>query len=223
VGWFARDAELLERVGLVLLESAAASSVSPTRLLVATDAFAHALPETADALAPAVRTLEDAWGAAEPVVLAPEGLRTWFETFRTLQHAEIWAEHGDWVRACNPAFGPVIAARFAAVSNVDQQQVRRATNEWTRIRHRLDTLLDGDTVLLLPTVPDIAPLRGEPPEIGVPVRERALALLCAAGLGGLPQVSLPVATVRGCPVGLSLLGARGQDERLLALARTVSV
>jgi amidase len=222
VGWFARDAALLERVGLVLLDAARASGTPPARLLLATDAFAHALPETAEALAPAVARLEGVWGEAERVVVAAEGLRGWFEVFRTLQHAQIWATHGAWVRDVVPTFGPVIATRFAAVAEVDEDAVARADAARTAIRAQLDALLTGDTVLVLPTVPDIAPLRGEPPAIGVPVRERALALLCVAGLGGLPQISLPAGTVHGCPVGLSLIGARGQDARLLALARAAA-
>ncbi len=34
----------------------------------------------------------------------------------------------------------------------------------------------------------------------------------------LVQVSLPVAEVDGCPVGLGLIGPRGSDEELLRLA-----
>ena len=34
----------------------------------------------------------------------------------------------------------------------------------------------------------------------------------------LLQISLPVMTVNGCPVGLSLVGPRGSDEALLELA-----
>ena len=75
--------------------------------------------------------------------------------------------------------------------------------------------------MLLPTMPDIAPVCGASPADTVIFRERALGLLCAAGLGGLPQLSLPVATVDGCPVGLSLLGGRGTDAWLLALARVL--
>ena len=37
--------------------------------------------------------------------------------------------------------------------------------------------------------------------------------LCA-----LLQISLPVVTVNGCPVGLSFVGPRGSDEALLELA-----
>jgi amidase len=45
-----------------------------------------------------------------------------------------------------------------------------------------------------------------------------LSLTCAAGLARLPQVTLPLATVEACPVGLSLMGARGSDMTLLAFA-----
>ncbi len=215
-GWFARDADLLARVGAVLLGDQPAPSIG--RLLIATDAFAHALPEAADALAPAVARVEAAFGAAEPVVLSEEGLRGWFEVFRTLQAAEIWEAHGEWVRTEQPRFGPRIAPRFEAVAATDPASVPPAAAAREAIRARLDALLTGDAVLLMPTMPDIAPLLNEPPETAVPVRERALALLCAAGLGGLPQLSLPFASLRGCPLGLSLVAARGNDELLLRMA-----
>jgi amidase len=44
-------------------------------------------------------------------------------------------------------------------------------------------------------------------------------MLCIAGLARLPQVSLPLATLNGCPLGLSLIAARGNDTLLLALAK----
>ena len=37
-------------------------------------------------------------------------------------------------------------------------------------------------------------------------------------MGGLPQVNFPLAEVDGAPVGLGIIGARGSDEALLALA-----
>jgi amidase len=35
---------------------------------------------------------------------------------------------------------------------------------------------------------------------------------------GFPEVTLPLATVEGCPMGLSLLGPPGGDAMLLAAA-----
>jgi len=37
-------------------------------------------------------------------------------------------------------------------------------------------------------------------------------------LARLPQVSLPLAELDGCPLGLSLIAARGNDTLLLELA-----
>jgi amidase len=89
------------------------------------------------------------------------------------------------------------------------------------IRARLDALLADNAVLLLPTMPDIAPQLQASPADTVAFRERSLALLCIAGLGGLPQVSVPLATLHGCPLGLSMIAARGNDEMLLAIAAAV--
>jgi hypothetical protein len=41
-----------------------------------------------------------------------ETLSAWFQTFRVLQGAEVWACHGDWVTAAKPVFGPGINERF---------------------------------------------------------------------------------------------------------------
>lgn len=220
-GWFARDAELLARVGAVLLGETGANR--PGRLLLAQDAFAHALPDTADVTLAAVARVEALLGCAHPVVVSAEGLPAWFDVFRTLQHDEIWQTHRAWIAAARPAFGPMIAARFAAVATTDPVHVAHASTRRSAIRAQLDALLADRAVLVLPTVPDIAPRCNEPAETAVPVRERALALLCIAGLGGLPQVTMPAGTVAGCPVGLSLIAARGEDEMLLGVVRQLAV
>jgi hypothetical protein len=49
-------------------------------------------------------------------------------------------------------------------------------------------------------------------------RVRVMRLTCIAGLAGLPQMTVPVGTVSGCPAGLSLIGWPGGDEVLLDLA-----
>jgi amidase len=51
------------------------------------------------------------------------------------------------------------------------------------------------------------------------VREASLRVTAIAGLAGLPEVTLPAATVDGLPVGLSLVSGAGSDKALLALAR----
>ena len=50
----------------------------------------------------------------------------------------------------------------------------------------------------------------------------AFRILCIAGLTGLPQVSLPLASREGAPLGLSLIGPAGSDRSLIALAARIA-
>ena len=85
-------------------------------------------------------------------------------------------------------------------------------------RAALSDLLGEDGVLVLPTMPDVAPLLTEGDEALNDYRMRALNLLCLSVLSGLPQVSMPLATRLGAPLGLSLLGPPGSDLSLVRLA-----
>ena len=218
-GWFARDAALLERVGQVLLGGRPAR---PGALVVARDAFELAGPVVAGALQPALACVQAVLGRAEGVVVSDDGLPAWFDVFRTLQGAEIWAQHGGWVRSARPALGPGVKQRMEWAATIAAQDVAAAKRRRAAIARRMEALLAGNTVLALPTVPGIAPLRNEPPEATNEFRAQAMSLLSIAGLARLPQVSLPLATLDGCPVGLSLVAARGNDEMLLAIARATA-
>ncbi|RZI64305.1 MAG: amidase, partial [Variovorax sp.] len=46
----------------------------------------------------------------------------------------------------------------------------------------------------------------------------AIAIGSLAGHAGLPQVVMPLTQANGLPLGVSLISAPGNDERLLALA-----
>src|SRR3546814_9127297 len=79
-------------------------------------------------------------------------------------------------------------------------------------------LLGDDALLCLPTAPGIAPLCESNAEELVAHRSGVLSLTSIAGLARLPEVTLPLARVSGCPLGLSLVGPAGADEDLLAFA-----
>jgi len=46
--------------------------------------------------------------------------------------------------------------------------------------------------------------------------------LCISGLAGFPQVSLPLVSRRGAPLGISLLGPAGSDRSLIELAARIA-
>lgn len=217
-GWFARDADILLRVGRVLLEDAAPAR-PVTRLLFPADAFAGLEAGLQASLAQAVARVEALVAPRERIVLAEDGLAAWSETFRTLQAGEIWQSTGRWLEAVEPRFGPGVKERFAAASTVDPARLERAKAHRRAIVAGLEARLALGTVMVLPTVPRGAPERdGDAGEVEVTYRNEAMNLLCVAGLAGLPQVSLPLARDGHLPVGLSLVGARGSDVDLLALA-----
>ena len=85
-------------------------------------------------------------------------------------------------------------------------------------RERICALVEPGTVLALPTAPCIAPRIDTSAEALESFRVRVMRLTCLAGLSGLPQVTLPVGSVSGCPVGLSFIAWHGGDEALLDLA-----
>jgi len=82
-------------------------------------------------------------------------------------------------------------------------------------------LLPSNTVLCMPTTPVPAPPKGQRLSLLDPLRDRITCLCAQGGLSGHPQVNLPGSTVNGLPIGLSIIGPRGSDAMLVALAQAM--
>ena len=216
-GWFARDAGFFERVGRTLLCDDTPAP-RPARLLIAQDALDVAGEIVAHALRSALDKVAALVGTPEPVTVGDEPLTRWMDYFRFLQGAEAWACHGDWITREKPALGAGVKERFAWGPTVGPENITRASTRREEIARRMAEMLQGRAVLALPSAPGIALLRNSPPKVLDDLRARALPILCIAGLARLPQVSLPLAKLDGCPLGLSLIAARGNDTLLLELA-----
>jgi amidase len=117
------------------------------------------------------------------------------------------------------AFG--VARNLALGSAIPESERQWAALVRAEARARLTALLPPGTILCLPTTPFPAPLRGLPLATLEPLRARITCLAAHGGLAGLPQVSLPGALMNGLPVGLSILGARGSDAMLVAVAQAI--
>jgi amidase len=146
----------------------------------------------------------------------------WLTAFRILQAGEVWRVHGAWVASVGPRFGPGVRERFKLAANINPEQIAAAQPVREHVARRLGDLLAERAVLILPAAPSIAPLKSSTEEQLEEFRMRTLRLTCIASLGGLPQVTLPAGIVDGCPVGLSLMAARGGDELLLGLAHQLA-
>ena len=216
-GWFSRDAKTFAEVSSVLLGEDVPTEL-PSKLLVAVDAFGFAREDTRSALDPMVKKLSALIGHFRDEVMAPQGLSVWGRAQRTLQPAEAWATFKDWVDRENPRLAFNVARGLLAGSMMSE-----TTLQWARLmrreaRARLDYLLPPGTVLCLPTTPFPAPEKGLPLREQNTVREQILCLCAHGGLTGVPQLNIPGATVDGAPVGLSIIGGRGTDTSLVAVA-----
>ena len=221
VGWFARDAGTFERIGAVLLDDDAKRG-RLHHLLIADDAFSLVEGKVAGALETVVKHIVTTVERSEHVTVSPEGLDRWMDVFRTVQASEIWANHGEWITRTKPRIGKPIRERLDWAAKLTPEAVAAAKGQHAGVIARLDSLIGEGDVLVLPTSPRIAPLKGtEHHALEVTYRYQAMCLLCISGLGGLPQISLPLATLDGCPLGLSIIGRRGSDRALLALARQI--
>jgi amidase len=219
-GWFARDAQTFAKVGSVMLGEE--PGPLPTRLLVAVDAFGFADPEVMQALQPMVERLATVLGATpREEIMAPQGLSVWARAQRCLQPVEAWATFRPWIEQHNPRMAFGVAAGLIAGSQVSAADQGWAALMREEARARMRHLLPPGTILCLPTTPFPAPLRGQSIPALRPVRDRITCLCAQGGLAGHPQVSLPGATVDGAPVGLSIIGGRGTDAALLAVAQAM--
>ncbi len=174
-----------------------------------------------EAFAAPCAKVEAALGPAIPTTVVLDSLDAMYWHYRHVQGHEAWTVDGALIEKYHPPLGPGVAQRFAWAREIPDQKLADGQAYRARFRAHMAALLGTDGVLLMPTMPDIAPLISDD-EAGLEsYRNRALQMLCIAGLAGLPQLSLPWATRLGAPLGLSLVGPPGSDRGLVALAQRI--
>lgn len=221
VGWFAPNAEIFSRVGAVLLQSEIAEA-RPHRLVMAEDAFEMADQTVVAALQPVVEVVTSLIGNTTTERLAPAGLSGWLEQQVVLQSREAWESVRDWVDRVNPQLSFRVAKMYGAAGEISDAEVKAAKSDRTAVVKRMAEVLADGAVVCLPTTPAPAPLLGERLSTRQAIQSKLFALVTIASTAGMPQINLPLAEVNGLPVGLSLIGARGSDEMLIAFAREVA-
>ena len=221
-GWFARDATTFARVGDVLLGADPAPLPARPRLLLPTDLWGLIAPDVRPAWDGARAQVQAVYGEAAPTSVALDSFEAMYWSFRYLQGREAWMTDGAFIERYAPVLGPGVKERFAWSRDVTDAQVEQAQAFRTRFTAHLRQLLGQDGVLVMPSMPDIAPLRSTDEAALEHYRNQAVQMLCIAGLSGFPQISLPLAGRQGAPLGISLLGPAGSDRSLIAMAQQLA-
>ena len=217
IGWFARDAATFARVAEAVF-GASIAPATPPRIVIAEDLFDECEPAVAAALRPMAERVAAMASASETLRLAPDGVDGWAWQQNTLQSIEAWRSVADWIDAVNPRFSYMVTERYALGTSFTQPQIEAARATRDRVRRRLDNVAPPGNFLCFPTSPVVAPLRDQPMSGKRASQARIIRLTSMGGTTGRPQLSLPLADVDGLPVGLSLMGNRGDDEALIACA-----
>jgi len=222
-GWFARDIDSFARVGEVLLRDDTCllpdGAPAMPQVLVAADVLALLEPRVQEVFMQTLERLAGLIGAPLPVKTATPSFDALYWAFRYIQGYEAWQSHGDTIVRHDLQLGPGVAERFDWSSRITQQQMEEHSNVRQRFAEDFLRLLGNDRVIVLPSMPDIAPLLSESEEVLENYRNQAVRMLCLAGLSGCPQISLPLMTLDGAPFGFSVIGPPGSDHALIRLSR----
>jgi aspartyl-tRNA(Asn)/glutamyl-tRNA(Gln) amidotransferase subunit A len=141
------------------------------------------------------------------------------DTLLVLQRAEAFEVHAERMQDAPHKFEQEVHERLELSREVRGWQYIRAQASQARFKVAMARLFECYDFLVSPSVPITAPaVDAREVRIGdqdIDVRAALLSHTSAWNLTGLPAISLPVGLVRGMPVGLQVIGAAGEDDRLL--------
>ncbi|KRB85176.1 amidase [Noviherbaspirillum sp. Root189] len=218
-GWFARDIETFAKVGDVLLGDESNALNDAPQILLAADVLALLNERVRTVFMETLQRLAPTIGKASPVNAVDRSFDTLYWAFRHIQGYQAWQNHGERIQKYDFQLGPGVKERFAWSSTITDQQMQEHWTVRQSYREFFFELLGRNKVIVLPTMPDVAPLLTETEEALEDYRNHAIRMLCLAGLTGCPQISLPLMSLDGAPLGFSMIGPRGSDKSLIRLAR----
>ena len=210
VGPFARDLNMIERA-MSLIDSSFLPEPPPAAARVGW------LDVTA---APAINSaVRGALGDAD-VTVTHHSLALFEDAFAaglTIISAENWAVFGHL--ADSDALGADVRARLRAARDITREALVAAEKCRENLRAEIDALLERVDALALPTLPDF-PLTLEA-AADARASLQTTAFVRPFNLSGHPALTIPLETRPGLPAGLQLVGRRGADAALCALAHRI--
>jgi aspartyl-tRNA(Asn)/glutamyl-tRNA(Gln) amidotransferase subunit A len=143
-------------------------------------------------------------------------------TDRTLQSAESFAFHAEFVARSPELYQPETLRRIRTGENVSPERLLQCRHELTRVRHDIAAIFSDIDLLVTPTTPIPAPAIAELEQNPDLLRPRELLLLRNTrpiNVWGLPAISIPCGfTPAGLPIGLQIIGPHWGEAEVLQLA-----
>lgn len=141
------------------------------------------------------------------------------DTLLVLQRAEAFNVHAERMQEAPHTFEQEVRERLELSREVRGWQYIRAKASQVRLKAAMARVFEHYDFLVSPSVPITATaVDAREVRVGeqdIDVRPALLSHTSAWNLTGLPAISLPVGLVRKMPVGLQVIAAAGEDDRLL--------
>jgi Asp-tRNA(Asn)/Glu-tRNA(Gln) amidotransferase A subunit family amidase len=143
-------------------------------------------------------------------------------TDRTLQAAESYANHAEFVGRSPELYQPETLRRIRTGEDISAGEVGQRRRELKQIRSEVHKVFEGVDVLVTPTTPVPAAVIEELKQDPDLLRPHELLLLRntrPVNVWGLPAISIPCGfTAAGLPIGLQIIGSQWREDRVLQLA-----
>jgi aspartyl-tRNA(Asn)/glutamyl-tRNA(Gln) amidotransferase subunit A len=143
-------------------------------------------------------------------------------TDRTLQTAEAYAYHAEFVSRCPELYQPETLRRIRKGEDITAAEFEQRRRELEQVRQEIHKVFENVDVLVTPTIPVAASVIDELKQDPDLLRPRELLLLRntrPANVWGLPAISIPCGfTIAGLPIGLQIIGPHWREDRVLQLA-----
>jgi aspartyl-tRNA(Asn)/glutamyl-tRNA(Gln) amidotransferase subunit A len=143
-------------------------------------------------------------------------------TDRTLQAAESYAYHAEFVSRSPDLYQPETLRRIRSGEHISAEEYEKHRLELKRLRQNIGSVFQEVDLLVTPAVPIPAPRISELKEHPDLQRPRELVLLRNTrpfNVWGLPAISVPCGfTTDGLPIGLQIVGPHWGEAAVLQLA-----
>ncbi|XVF50476.1 hypothetical protein PTKIN_Ptkin04bG0104500 [Pterospermum kingtungense] len=246
VGLFAKDPNILHRVGLVLLQLPFSVRRNPRQILLADDCF-QLLKIPIDRVSQVViNSTEKHFGRQ---VLKHENLENYFSSkvpslkefysqkvngdskissirllanvAQFLQRYEFKCTHEEWINSEKPVLDSAVSAQINETMGTTDKEIEICKSIRTEMRSALNSLLNDDGILVIPTAAYLPPKIGSKEIFSEDYQNCMFSLLSIASISGCCQVTLPLGYHDKCPVSVSFIARHGGDRFLLDTVQTM--
>lgn len=228
IGALSNDINILDKVMRTLLRSEDLEPSEIRNIYILEDAFSIADTAVNDAIRGSISHLFESDGIAVTSIalseIAGENIDLSVcnrQALRVLQTAEFMNTVGGWIETFDPEKSLSFSAAYENIRNFKRSELNGALLLCEKIFNKISKFTNKGDLFLFPTTPTIAPLKGSLNNLDSvqDFYNRTMDITSFAGIGRMPEISIPQITVNGAPVGLSLAAGLYQDEFLLSAAK----